>query len=118
MQNITVDLIPLINAPAICHASQDDDGRQIQITLTENGAPYNLTGAEVLTLKQNTGAGITNRVVIPNPSGDKIIFIVSANMSAVPGQTLCELEITNNSQKIGSANFILKIEPLPKPQRA
>ena len=113
MEKITVDLVPTIYTPATCHASQSDNGRRIGIELTENGQPYNLTGGELLTLKQKTGAGVELKKNVENPGGNIVIIVVTPDMCATAGVTLCEIEIKDNSKKIGTANFILWVEPLP-----
>ena len=112
MQKITVDIIPGYTSPAVCNVSQNDINRPIQITLKEQGRRYELTGAEVLTLKVKTTAGESITAGVENPGGDTITIIASQEMTAAQGVNFCELRIkdSRNNKSIGAANFKMEVE--------
>lgn len=110
MEIITVEIIPGIMPKPKCYASQHDNGRQIQLDLKENGEIFTLTGTEDLTLRvrKNNGEEITESVT--NEGGDHVIIRITRDMTSEFGEMLCELGIETPTRRIGSANFILKVE--------
>ena len=116
MENIIVDLVPNYYDPApVCHVSQYDKERPIQVTLTEEGERYELTGEEVLTLNVKTAAGAELTADISNTGGDHVIIRASQEMTAASGPNICDLTITDNSKSISTASFIMEVEPGTNP---
>jgi len=114
MQEITLDIIPGLDAPAVCYASQKDNNRRVKINLTENRKRYALTGQELLTLQMRTQSGERLTAAMDNPGGSQIIAEFTEAMTQAAGANVCSIHIKVNEHKeITSAKFALQIEGKP-----
>ena len=114
MQEITVDIIPGIGAPAKCYASQNDHLRSVKINLTNNGEKYELTGQELLTLRMEKSTGETVTAEMENPGGSQLIAVFSDAMTDTPGNNTGSIHIfVNEHKKFITGLFTLLIEQKP-----
>lgn len=112
METIDLNLIPGEAFP-VCHVSQFDVGRQIKIKLFEGSSIYTLSGTETLVLDVKKPDTCVVTVEVPNTSSDYVIITTTQQMTACPGQNMCEIKITSGSTVIGTLNFIMEVEEDP-----
>lgn len=103
MENRTVNLIPEGHA-ATFHVSEGDDGREIQLDLTEE-----LTGTEPLVLRFKKPDATVGSFAVPSASGASVVVTIPAAMTDVPGFVYCKLRVGG----IGTKSFFVKIERRP-----
>lgn len=104
--------------PPVIHVSQGDTDWAYRIKVMATGAVYapNVTYA-ILTGHKPDGHVFAYR---GSKSGDYYVFTPSnangnlAQMTTTPGDVPCELRLINSSRSIGTANFILRVEPGPE----
>lgn len=104
--------------PPVIHVSQGDTDWAYRIKVMATGAVYapNVTYA-ILTGHKPDGHVFAYR---GSKSGDYYVFTPShangnlAQMTTTPGDVPCELRLINNIRSIGTANFILRVEPGPE----
>lgn len=113
-QNIRLNLIPGGVMPVV-YASQYDNQTDALIFELYNGAqPFPVPqGAAVLI--NGTKPPVDGEIAgfsysAASITGNTVICNVTTQMTAVPGDVLCELRIRTESQIIGSINFILRVE--------
>ena len=112
MEQINLNLIPGEIFP-VCHASQYDVGRQIRINLFDGPSVFTLSGIETLVLDVKKPDTCVVTVEVTNTSSDYVIITTTQQMTACPGQNMCEIKITNGSTVIGTLNFIMEVEEDP-----
>lgn len=112
MENIVLDIIPGAAWP-VCHASQCDVGRVIQINLKEISEFYTFTDERIIfEMKKPSGDIVTADVV--RSLGSNILYLsTTAQMCACPGSNVCEISLKKKKYRIGSINFILEVEEDP-----
>lgn len=103
MEQQLINIVPEGSAK-IYHASEGDEGRQIQLDLTEE-----LTGAEALTIRYKKPNGDVGAVPVPSTSGASITATVPGDMTDTPGFVYCKLRING----IGAKSFFVKVERRP-----
>lgn len=95
--------------------SQNDVGRQITVNLeTQAREPYDtegVTSAHIAGTKPS-GLGFTVDGTI---DGAAFTFTVTAEMSDESGLIPCEVVLFNGTDRVGSANPVLNVEPNPHP---
>ncbi len=110
MEVITLNLIPG-GATQVVHASQFDKGRQFKLVTYNGDEPFNPSTytASFRCIKPD------GNIVEANVSADttSVTVTTTEQMCAVEGDTICEIRFTKNSDVIGTANFILRIEMDP-----
>lgn len=100
--------------PPIIHVSQNDVGRTITINVTDGTGWYDLTGCSAaLAGIKPSGLGFTVNGTI---SGHTVTITTVKLMTAEYGNIACELKITKDTTKIGTANIILAVEKDPHPE--
>ena len=112
-QKITLNMIPGGVLP-IAHASQNDNNRDITFLLTEGGSDYTLGALTTvqITLKRPDGAVYSFYPTFTTDTNEiKAAFF--DDLTAVAGDCIAEVRVDDGS-KIGSANFILRVEPSPE----
>ena len=112
MEQLTIDMIPT-GAKSVGHASQFDIGRIIRFNIVNKGEPVTLTGAETIKLLITKPDGTKLEKNIANTSSTYVDWVSSEGDYDQTGVYSCELKITNNTQDIGSKNFIVKVEEDP-----
>lgn len=110
MEEITLNLIPG-GATQVVHASQFDKGRQFKLLTYDGDMPFNPSAytAEFEAIKPD--GNIVQANVTESLTG--VTVTTTEQMCAVAGDTICEIRFSANSQVIGSANFILRVEMDP-----
>lgn len=110
MEIINLNMIPSGVNP-VCHVSQYDNGRQIKINLFNGTLPYELASGDTVTLNlRKPDNTIITASVTATQGNDYVIITTTEQMTAVVGETLGELKITNGSSVIGSLNFVMLVE--------
>lgn len=109
-QTYTLDMVPG-GRTLIIPVSQYDHGmREILFNLTAGADPYTVPdGAAVSvrgTKRDSRGFAMPCTYV-----GSAVAVELRKNMTAVAGDTWCELRIVVGNMQVGSANFILRVEP-------
>lgn len=92
------------------HVSQYDEGRPIKFNLLYNGSSYTVPGGTTA-LIEGTKPDKRGFSLSASVSGSTAYFDTTQNMCAVPGKTICEFRLKNGTDNIGTANFILDVEP-------
>lgn len=110
MEEITLNLIPG-GATQVVHASQFDKGRQFKLLTYDGDMPFDPSTytAEFEAIKPD--GNIVQANVTESSTG--VTVTTTEQMCAVEGDTICEIRFSTNSQVIGSANFILRVEMDP-----
>lgn len=103
MEQHLINYVPEGSA-AIYHVSEGDEGRQIQLNITET-----LTGAEALTLRYRKPNGTPGAVAVPSTSGSSITLTVPGDMTDTLGFVYCKLRING----VGIKSFFIKVERRP-----
>ena len=109
MEKQNLDILPGGILPVI-HCSQGDIGRQFQINLYSDNAPYVLDGSEELTLDGHKEDGNIFTYSLDPVTGSTITISTEEQMTACAGNTICEIRIFKGTTRIGTCNFILQVE--------
>lgn len=114
MENIVINFLPGA-APPVCHASQCDIGRVIQINIHDISLLYQIPSDVTLTFEmKKSDTTIVTAPVIYNVGSSVIYLTTTEQMCASPGTCLCEIKITKKDYSVGTLNFILEIEEDPE----
>ena len=110
MEKIKLNLIPNGVSP-VCHTSQNDNGRLIEVELLDGITPYTLVSGDALTVlvKRPDNILITKDLTAEVGSISTVID-VSSEMTAIEGVNECEIRLTNSDVIIGSLNFFMSVE--------
>ena len=111
-QTYRVDMIPN-GVPLVVHVSQyDTEARTLIFELYKGDVAYEVPAGAVASIagtKPDKTAFIYPMVI-----DDNVVSIdLKQQMAIVAGDVLAEIQITNSSGKIGSANFIIRVERGP-----
>lgn len=110
MENFNLNMIPSGVSP-VCHVSQYDNGRQIKIYLFSGTLPYEIASGDTITVNlRKPDNTIITASVAATQGNDYVILTTTEQMTAVVGETLGEIKITNGSTVIGSLNFVMLVE--------
>ena len=112
MEKQNLDILPGGILPVI-HCSQGDIGRQFQINLYSDGAPYVLDGTEELTLDGHKEDGNIFTYSLDPVTGSTITISTEEQMTACAGNTICEIRIFKDTTRLGTCNFIMQVEEGP-----
>lgn len=113
MQNVKLNLIPGSVMPVV-NVSQYDKARQFSITVYEGASTYSLTGKDVQirgTKPDGNGFAYDATDGVVSVSGSTVTISTTQQMTAVGGQTMAELRITQSGVILGTLNFVLMVEP-------
>lgn len=111
IQTIKVDITPSAQPAQIIYCSQGDIGRTFEILLYD--------GASTYTPPANSGMRIVGKKSDKNIfeyydgvtySGNSVTITTQEQMTACAGPVVCELQILDGNNVIGTANFILLCE--------
>lgn len=99
--------------PVRVPVSQFDNMWQFVFTIVNNSQPWQIpTGATaVLNGKKPDGNVFAFSGTIEN---NTVTVDADVQMTAVAGQTVCELSILSDGKVVGTANFVLDVEAAPK----
>ena len=110
MERITINLIPK-GYKTTCHATQFDNGREIQLDLLEGSAPYVLKEGDTVSLKVLKPDGVCVSATLPViVEKTFVILTVTSDMSELSGRNLCELRVVNGNVDVGSADFYMEVK--------
>ena len=112
-QKYFLDMIPGESTPPVVHVSQFDvNSRTLTFNLTKGGVAYEPDAGMSVTLDgmkpDNTVFSYPMTV-----DGSSVSIDVLTQMTVVAGPVRCEVSLSNQTGKIGSANFILAVEKSP-----
>lgn len=114
METINIDILPGDVTP-VCHASQYDVGRTIQINLMQDSKPYEIEFGQHLVLEmKKPDTNVISAPVNYRTGKSTIYFTTTEQMCACPGSNKCEIRIYKGKTSIGTLNFILEVERDPK----
>lgn len=114
METINMDILPGDVTP-VCHASQYDVGRTIQINLMQDSKPYDVEFGQRLVLEmKKPDTNVISAPINYRTGNSTIYFTTTEQMCACPGTNKCEIRIYKGETSIGTLNFVLKVERDPK----
>lgn len=108
-QRIKLNLIPG-GVPPIVHVSQYDVGRPLEFALYDGVTAANIESGTVIDIR-GTKPDKTGFSYPCTYSGNVVSIATREQMTAVSGSFDCELHLVKDAQDIGTANFILEVEP-------
>lgn len=114
-QRGTVDLIPEYNRalrPIFCVSEGDANSRVINLSVTSGGEAFTIPSGAMVYV---AGKKQDNNIFVYRCSftSNTVVFPITAQMSALDGIVLCELQIIQNGNPLGTANFVYWVEPSP-----
>ncbi|WP_102342275.1 BppU family phage baseplate upper protein [Galactobacillus timonensis] len=112
-QIYSLNMIPGGRTLIIPVSQYDNGARGLLISLTAGADPYTIPDGAAVTVRgtKRDGRGFAYACEY---AGSAVSVTVRKNMTAVPGDVWCELRIAtgeNSADIVGSANFILRVEP-------
>ena len=111
-QNYRIDMIP-DGAPVVVHISQyDTTARRLSFELYNGGIAYELPAGAVASIA-GTKPDNTSFLYAMTVSGNLVSIDLQQQMALVAGDVPAEIQITGAEGKIGSANFIIRVERGP-----
>ena len=91
--------------------SQNETGaRTVELSLYDGETDYPIPSGARITLygRRPDGVGFSTPCTIV---GNKLLIIVSADMTACAGRVECEIEVVSGQNRISTENFYLLVEP-------
>ena len=115
-QTVTVNLIPGLSTPAVVRVSQYDVGRPIAFKVLD-GTNVASLGAMVTTTIVGTKPSGLGFSVVGTLDGNIVTLDTTLAMTQESGMIPAEIRFTTSTPAtvIGTANFILSVEPSPHP---
>ena len=111
-QTYRIDMIPN-GAPVVVHVSQyDTAARRLSFELYNGGVAYELPAGAVASIA-GTKPDNTSFLYAMTVSGNLVSIDLQQQMALVAGDVPAEIQITGAEGKIGSANFIIRVERGP-----
>lgn len=108
-QQITLDLIPGPVVKTVSVSQYDTGTRTLQFKIQNDGVdftiPSGITASIEATKKDLTGFSYPCTI-----SGNTVSVVVQPQMTVFPGKTMCEIVFKQGNDRIGTANFWLKVE--------
>jgi len=114
-QIVTVNLIPDLSSPAVVKVSQYDVGRSLAFRIMDGMSMATLPqywSAKVEGTKPS-GLGFSETCTI---SGSTVTVRTTEAMTQECGHIMTEISFTHTGIVVGTANFILAVEPSPHPE--
>ena len=106
-----VDVLPGQAAPTVFHCSQHDVGATIILGLVNAGSNFSIPSGVTAIIQGSCSNGAVFTPVTATVSGSDITFNLSAEMTSIAGPTVCEAVLSKDTDVLGTANFILDVEP-------
>lgn len=111
-QTYRIDMIP-DGAPVVVHVSQyDTAARRLSFELYNGGVAYELPAGAVASIA-GTKPDDKSFLYAMTVSGNLVSIDLQQQMALVAGDVPAEIQITGDGGKIGSANFIIRVERGP-----
>lgn len=113
-QIITVNLVPGLSTPAVIRVSQYDVGRPLTIRVFDGtgAASFGASVTATIVGTKPSGLGFTESGTI---AGNTVTLNTTLAMTQERGMIPAEIRFTQTGEDIGTANFILAVEPSPHP---
>lgn len=115
-QIVTVNLVPGLSAPAVIRVSQYDVGRPLTIRVLDGTGAASFGSSVTATIvgTKPSGLGFTQSGLI---TGNTVTLNTTLAMTQECGMIPAEIRFTTSTPAtvIGTANFILAVEPSPHP---
>jgi len=110
-QSINLNLVPGGVLPIINVSQYDKGSRTLQIVLFNGVTAYQIPEGSSVTI-QGTKADKTGfQYEVDSFSGNVVTTDIEQQMTVFPGDVAIELSIAKNGARLGTANFILRVEP-------
>ena len=116
-QSYDLEMIPH-GAPLRVGVSQyDQSGRTLVFTLYAGGTRFSVPSDAAVTCDGSCpdGLGFSVRA---EAAGDRVRVPLTGDMTRMAGNTPCQLTVTREETILGSANFLLQVEPAPLDREA
>lgn len=111
-QTYRVDMIPN-GVPLVVHVSQyDTEARTLIFELYKGDVAYEVPAGAVASIA-GTKPDKTAFIYPMEIDGNVVSIDLKQQMAIVAGDVLAEIQITNSNGKIGSANFVIRVERGP-----
>lgn len=113
-QTVTVNLVPGLSAPAVIRVSQYDVGRPLTIRVFDGtgAASFGASVTATIVGTKPSGLGFTESGTI---AGNTVTLNTTLAMTQERGMFPVEIRFAQTGENIGTANFILAVEPSPHP---
>lgn len=108
-QTYKIDLVPH-GEPVVVHVSQYDvEGRTLAFELFNGGVAYNVPGTvtAILTGTKPDGTGFMYNMAA---DGNTVSIDIPQQVSVLAGDVPAEITLADGAAKIGSANFVIRVE--------
>lgn len=112
VQNYKLNITPGIGVPPIVRASQNDVGRPLSFTLYDGASAMTIPAGSTIQIHgtKQSGLGFTETCTW---SGSVVSIDTTLAMTQESGSIPTELVITDGTDVIATANFVLMVEPSP-----
>lgn len=113
-QIISINLVPNLSTPAVVRVSQYDVGRPLVFKVYDGTSPADLTGVTaVIEGTKRSGLGFSESGTV---SGNTVTLDTTLAMTQEDGSIPAEIRFSKTGEDVGTANFILAVEPSPHPE--
>lgn len=110
----TVDLEPGLTTPQVFHVSQNDVGTRLYVGLEQGGTAYTIPDGTTAKVQGCNALGEPFEAITATVSASEVYFtITDQNVTQFAGNAKCEVVLTNGTNILGSANFIVAVEASP-----
>lgn len=111
---LKLDIIPGAVVPVIHISQSDKTWRKLKFLLHARGSAFTIPSGTVALVngKKSDGTGFSYSGTVDTENA-AVTISVQEQMSACPGPVIMEVMLQSGSEIIGSANFIMMVEPGP-----
>lgn len=110
----TVDLEPGLTTPQVFHVSQNDVGTRLYVALEQGGTAYTIPDGTTAKVQGCNALGEPFEAITATVSASEVYFtITDQNVTQFAGNAKCEVVLTNGTNILGTANFIVAVEASP-----
>ena len=110
----TVDLEPGLTAPQVFHVSQNDVGTKLYVGLEQGGTAYTIPEGTTAKVQGCNALGEPFEAITATVSASEVYFtITDQDVTQFAGNAKCEVVLTNGTNILGTANFVVAVEASP-----
>lgn len=110
-QIILINLVPNMSTPAVVRVSQYDVGRPLVFKVYDGTSPAVLTGVTaVIEGTKKSGLGFSESGTVAD---NTVMLNTTLAMTQEDGMIPAEIRFSKTGEDVGTANFILAVEPSP-----
>lgn len=113
VQNLNLDIIPEGVRPVVYVSQYNNQQNALRFSLFVNNQSFTIPNGAGVLINGHKPDNTAFSYQAASISGNTVTCNVTQQMTAVPGDVLCELRIKTSEQVIGTLNFILRVEPAP-----